>query len=142
MGMKTYSMDLRERVMEACDSKTESRAQTAKRFNVSVFWVKKLLRLRRTTGSFAARPHGGGRTAVFSGQTLQQLQDLVEQKPDATLRELLDATGMKVSIMAVFRALDRLDYRFKKSPCGRRNKTAPMSKSSARHGAIKQSSLI
>jgi transposase len=140
--MRTYSMDLRQRVIEACDSKTESRAQTAKRFKVSASWVKKLLRMRCATGSFAAKPHGGGREAKFIGESLQGLQKLVEQKPDASLQELLDASGVKASIMAVARALERLDYRFKKSPYGRRNKTVPMSGRDVRRGAKKQSSSI
>jgi transposase len=137
--MKTYSMDLRHRVITVCDSKTESRAQTAKRFNVSPSWVKKLLRLRRTTGTFAARPRGGGREAKFSGESLQRLQKLVEEKPDSSLHELLDASGVKASIMAVARALERLDYRFKKSPYGQRNKNAPMSKCGVKSGAKKHS---
>lgn len=136
--MRTYSMDLRQRVIAACDSKTESRAQTAKRFNVSASWVKKLLRFRRTRGSFAAKPHGGGRAAKFSGEALLRLQRLVEEKPDASLQELLDASGIQASIMAVARALERLDYRFKKSPYGRRNKSAPLLKRDARSGAQKQ----
>ena len=131
-------MDLRQRVIDSCDSKTESRAQTAKRFKVSTSWVKKLLRLRKTCGSFAPKPHGGGRQAKFAGETLQRLQQLVEKKPDATLHELLDESGVKASIMAVSRALDRLDYRFKKSPSARRNRTVPMSKSGAKHGAKKR----
>ena len=133
-------MDLRQRVVAACDSKTESRAQTAKRFNVSPSWVKKLLRLRRNSGSFAAKPHGGGRQAKFSGESLQRLQQLVEKQPDATLHELLDESGVEASIMAVSRALDRLDYRFKKSLSGRRNKTGPMSKKGAKPGSRKRPS--
>jgi transposase len=136
--MRTYSMDLRQRVVAVCDSKTESRAQTAQRFNVSPSWVKKLLRLRRQCGSFAAKPHGGGRQAKFAGESLQRLQQLVEKQPDATLHELLDASGVEASIMAVSRALDRLDYRFKKSRSGRRNKTGPMSKNSAKPGGKKR----
>lgn len=136
--MQTYSMDLRQRVIDACGSKTESRAQTAKRFKVSASWVKKLLRQWRATGSFAAKPHGGGRVAKFSGELLQELQKCVEQKPDATLQELLDASGVMASIMAIWRALERLDYRFKKSLYGHRNKTAPMLKNGVRRGARKQ----
>ena len=132
--MRTYSMDLRQRVIAACDSKTESRAQTAERFDVSASWVKKLLRLRRKCGSFAPKPHGGGRQAKFAGETLQHLRQLVEKEPDATLHELLDESGVKASIMAVSRALDRLDYRYKKSPSGRRSKIGRMSKSGVKLG--------
>lgn len=136
--MRTYSMDLRQRVIDACDSKTESRAQTAKRFKVSASWVKKLLHLRRVCGSFAPKPHGGGRQAKFAGESLQQLQQLVKKEPDATLHELLDESGVEASIMAVSRALDRLDYRFKKSPFGRRSRIGPMSKSDAKPGRKKR----
>jgi transposase len=139
--MRTYSMDLRQRVIDACDSKTESRAQTAKRFNVSASWVKKLLRLRRKFGSFAPKPHGGGRQAKFVGETLQHLQQLVKKEPDATLHELLDESGVEASIMAVSRALDRLDYRYKKSPSGHRSRIAPMSKSGVKPGGKRHQSL-
>ena len=135
-------MDLRQWVIDACDSKTESRAQTAKRFKVSVSWVKKLLRLRRTRGTFAPKPHGGGRQAKFAGETLQQLQQLVKKEPDATLHELLEQSGVEASIMAVSRALERLDYRFKKSPSGRRSKIAPTSKSGAKPGRTKRQRSI
>ena len=131
-------MDLRQRVIDACDSKTESRAQTAKRFDVSASWVKKLLRLRRKFGSFAPKPHGGGRQAKFAGETLQHLQQLVEKEPDATLHELLDESGVDASIMAVSRALDRLDFRYKKSPSGHRNKIVPTSESGVKPGRKKR----
>ena len=131
-------MDLRQRVIDACDSKTESRAQTAKRFKVSASWVKKLLRLRRTCGSFAPKPHGGGRQAKFAGEALQRLQQLVKNEPDATLHELLEESGVEASIMAVSRALERLDYRFKKSLSGRRSKIVPAPKSGAKPGRKKR----
>ena len=75
--------------------------------------------------------------AKFRGEELQKLKKLVEQNPDASLQELLDASGVKASIMAVSRALERLDYHFKKSLYGRRNKTAPMLKSGVKRGAKK-----
>jgi len=121
--MKTYSMDLRERVVAACDTRSGTLDAVAERFGVSVSWVKKLLRLRRTRGSFAPLPHGGGRQAKFSGQRLQQLKQAVEETPDATLQELLDRSQVKASVMAVHRALQRLGCRLKKSLCGRRSRT-------------------
>lgn len=135
--MKTYSMDLRQRVIDACDSKTETRAQTAKRFKVSVSWVHKLLHLRRTAGSIAAKSHGGGRQAKFQGDALLKLQKLIEERSDATLQELLDAMGIEASIMAVARALERLGYRHKKSRYGRRSKIVPMSNCDGKTGAKK-----
>ncbi len=44
--MKTYSMDLRERVVAACDARDGTRDQIAARFSVSVSWVRNVLRSR------------------------------------------------------------------------------------------------
>ena len=121
--MKTYSLDLRERVLAAYDQKVGSQKQVADLFGVSVAWLKKLRRQRRETGSIAPKPHGGGWTPKFSGQTLAALQALVAEDPDATLEELLERSGVEASIMAVHRALKRLGCRRKKSRCGPPSRT-------------------
>ena len=120
--METYSMDLRERVVRAYDEKVGTQEAIARLFKVSVPWIKKLLRRRREAGTLAPKPHGGGWTPKFSGEKLEQLKAQVEQHPDATLRELLEQSGVDGSIMAVHRALERLGCRRKKS------RSAPLSK--------------
>ena len=135
--MKTYSMDLRQRVVDAWDQKTGTQPEIARRFKVSVDWVKKLLRQRRQTGSIAPRKRGGRKPPKFAGERLERLRELVEQKPDATLEELLEATGVSASIMAVSRALQRLGFTFKKSRYGRRSKIVPTSKSAGKRGGKK-----
>lgn len=133
--MQTYSMDLRERVIDAYDRKTGTQVEVAERFDVSVSWLKKLLRFRLATGSIAPKPHGGGHTPKFSGEHLEELKKLVDQDPGATLRELLERSKVDASIMAVHRALERLDCRFKKSRSTPPNKIARMSKPSVMNGA-------
>lgn len=123
--MKTYSMDLRERIVAACDTRTGTLDEVAERFEVSVSWVKKLLRFRRSRGSFAPMPHGGGRRAKFSGERLEQLKQEVEKTPDATLQELLERSHVQASLMSVHRALERLGCRLKKSRYGLRSRTVP-----------------
>jgi transposase len=123
--METYSMDLRERVVRACDEKAGTQAEIARLFQVSVPWIKKLLRQRRRTGSIAPLPHGGGWTPKFTGKKLQELKAMVDRAPDTTLQELLDHSGVDGSIMAVQRALERLGCRRKKSLSVPPNKTAP-----------------
>jgi len=113
--MRTYSIDLRERVIRAYDENLKTQQEIARLFKVSVPWIKKLLRQRRRTGSLAPLPHGGGWTPKFSGQALQDLKTRVGQNPDATLQELLEQSGIDASIMAVHRALERLRCRLKKS---------------------------
>jgi len=124
--METYSMDLRERVVRAWDEKLGTQQQIARLFKVSVPWIKKLLRQRRRRGSIAPLPHGGGWTPKFVGAKLQQLKAMVDEDPDATLQELLNRSGVDGSIMAVHRALERLDCRRKKSRSTPPNKTGRM----------------
>lgn len=133
--MQTYSMDLRERVVAAYDRKLGTQAEVAARFAVSLSWLKKLLRFRRATGSFAPKPHGGGWTPKFSGARLEELKKFVEEDPGATLAELLERSQVDASIMAVHRALLRLDCRLKKSRSTPLNRSARMSKPSAINGA-------
>jgi transposase len=122
--METYSMDLRERVIRAYDQKVGTQEHIAGLFGVSARWIKKLLKRRRETGVISPKPHGGGWTPKFSGAKLEQLKAWVEKHPDATLQELLDHSGVDGSIMAVHRALERLDCRRKKSRSMPRSKSA------------------
>src|ERR1035437_2908993 len=133
--MQTYSMDLRERVVAAYDRKTGTQEEVAARYEVSLSWLQKLLRFRRATGSIAPKPHGGGWTPKFSGARLEELKKLVEQEPDATLEELLERSQVEASIMAVQRALLRLDCHRKKSRSAPPNRIARMSKPSVSTGA-------
>jgi len=111
----TYSMDLREKVVQACDEKRGSRTHIAKLYGVSTAWIRRLLQCRRERGTIAPQPHGGGRPPKLTGRKLERLRELVEQQPDATLTELRDRCAVDASIMAVHRALERLESRLKKS---------------------------
>src|SRR5438552_3992073 len=106
--MKTYSFDLRERVVQAADLVDETREETAERFGVSTAWIRRLLQRRRQTGSIAAKPHGGGMPAKYVGAALERLKRALAAEPDASLAELRDRTRVKACIMAVDRALQRL----------------------------------
>ena len=121
--MAAYSMDLRERVVAACDARDGTRAEIAARFSVSEAWIRKVLRQRRDTGSIAPRPHGGGRRPAFDAEAAGRLRHAVRDDSDATLAELAEASGVACSPAAVFRALDRLGITRRKSPGGRPSKT-------------------
>jgi transposase len=106
--MRSYPISLREDVIVACDRSEWTRAQIAERFGVSLTWVYTLLRQRRTTGSIALRPHGGGHPPAFDPQAVVRLRRELEQRPGATVAELRQATGVDCSIAAVYRTLTRL----------------------------------
>lgn len=123
--MRAYSIDLRERVVAACDAGDATREHVAARFSVSVPWIRKLLRQRRETGSIAPKPQGGGRAPAFDAAAAGRLREAVRADADATLEELARAAGVACCASAVHRALARLGITRKKSRGGRPSRTAP-----------------
>lgn len=133
--MKAYSLDLRERVLAACDAQEGTKRAIAKRFKVSEDWIYKLVRQRRELGTLAPQYHRRGRKAVFQGPSLKRLKALVDEQPDRTLEELRDLSGQSCSIMAVARALARLGSRYKKRRSRLVSRTAQMSARNAPRGS-------
>jgi len=123
--MKTYSQDLRERVVRACDQGWGSREQLAELFGVSTAWIRRLLQRRRETGSFAALPHAGGPAPKMDAARRERLAVLVTEQPDATLEELRDRLGAAVHRSTICRALARLGLPLKKKYSGPASTTAP-----------------
>lgn len=77
--MRAYSMDLRERVVAACDTREGTREQIAARFSVNVSSIRDLLKRRRETGSIAPRSRGSGRSPAFVGEAAERLRAAAEQ---------------------------------------------------------------
>ena len=127
-------MDLRDRVVAACDEGVLTRGEIAEQFGVSAAWIRRLLQRRRELGSYA--PLGGrpGRKPLFSGPRVERLEQLVAEQPDATLAELRSRSGVACSVVTVFKALRRLGYRRKKRRSGRQNRIAPQSFSNVARG--------
>ncbi len=109
--MKAYSMDLRRRVLAACDAGRPTKL-VALAFDVSPAWVRRLKQHRRERGDIAPRSAGGARTIkIDSGR----LVELVRTRPDATLLELIDLLGVSCAKSAMWKALRRLKLSYKKS---------------------------
>ena len=123
--MKAYSMDLRERVVAACDEGVDTREEIAERFGVSVSWIRDLLKRRRETGSIAALPRGGGRAPAFDEAAAARLREAVRDRDDATLEELAKAAGVACRASAVHRRSARLGITRKKNRGGRPSRTGP-----------------
>lgn len=121
--MKAYSMDLRERVVAACDRGEGTREEIAKRFRVGVAWVYRLLQRRRETGSIEPKPRGGGQKPAFDPPAAERLRQAVADRPDATLEELREAVGVACGTSAVHRALEKLGLPRKKSRSGPPSRT-------------------
>lgn len=132
--MKTYSHDLRERVVRACDEGWGTRPYLAKLFGVSTAWMRRLLQRRRETGSIAALPHAGGAPPKMDEGRCGRLLVLVAEQPDATLAELRDRLAAPVHLSTVARTLVRLGLSVKKKSCGPPSRTARMCAANARPG--------
>jgi len=119
--MEAYSLDLRQRIVRACEEADETRSEIARRFSVSLSLVNKLWRRWLETGSAAAYPKGKGPPPLLEGLRLERLRHCVDRKRDATLDELrealIQAGGPAVSRSTICRALAKLGLPLKKSLC-------------------------
>ena len=117
--MKAYSLDLRQKILRASDQGLGSQRAVAAFFGVSLSFVEKLLRRRRTTGDIAPRPHAGGRRPSCDEAALAQVRRLVREQPDVTLAELcerlLAERGLRVSVPTMGRLVIKLRLPRKKS---------------------------
>ena len=131
--MDPYSIDLRRRVLAACDA-GEGTSAVAKLFSVSSAWVRRLKQHRRERGGDIAPRAGGGARASRTKIDRGRLAALVTEQPDATLVELRDRLGVDVTPWAVGKALRDLGLTYKKSRSGRPSRTARTSPGGGRRG--------
>jgi len=110
--MQAYSMDLRLRVLKDTDAGQSTR-EVALKYDVSESWVRRLKQRRRESGEVAPRSSRNHRQPKWLA-VADQLQSLVREKSDITLRELRDALDENVSIQSLSRALRQLQLTFKK----------------------------
>jgi transposase len=125
--MPTYSQDLRDRVIRACDEGRYTREQIAQLFDVSTSWIRRMLKRRRETGSYEALPKGGPVAAKLHDEHRSRLVVLLREQPDATLAELHNRLDAAVHPTTIHRALAKLKITLKKKSSERPNRTAPMS---------------
>jgi transposase len=123
-------MDLRQRVIDACDAGEATKAVAAA-FAVSASWVRRLKQQRRERGDIVPRKGGGSRGRKIDRE---RLAELVRQQPDATLAELRDRLGVACTAWAVCKALRELKLSYKKSPSAPPSGTAPTSPRRGRRG--------
>ena len=117
--MKAYSVDLRQKVIDAYNQREESQRQLAKRFRVSLTFIENLLKRYRTDGTVEPRAHGGGQVAKLSLEQEAVLMTLVEEKNDAILVELCDrleqSVGVRISRATMGRYVQKLKLTRKKT---------------------------
>ena len=113
-GMKTLSVDLRERILASYDAREGTREETTNRYRVSLGMVKKLLQQRRKTGDIRPRHHYSGRKPKILDPHRRRMRDLLSRQPDMTLAELRQATALSCSLPAIHYALVAMNLTYKK----------------------------
>jgi transposase len=116
-----YSFDLRKRIVEAV-AEGQKHAEVAARFKVGVATVRRYVsRLR--SGELAAKAPPG-RQAAIPEASFELLRAQVRQHNDATLAEHCqrweEQQGVKVSVAAMCRTLQRAGLPLKKDRDGQR----------------------
>ena len=86
--MKAYSIDLRQKIIDVYEHEQISQRQLAKRFDVALSFIVKLLKQYRETHELAPKPFNGGVKLKLSVAQIGILADLIENNNDATLEEL------------------------------------------------------
>lgn len=104
---KTYSQDLRVRVVETITSGA-SRREAAELFDIAASTAVKWMQRLGKTGSSAAKPRGGSRSPLEEHAAV--ILGLLGERPDGTLKEMLAALGqrqIRTSRSALSRFFDR-----------------------------------
>ena len=135
--MRTYSCDLRERII-AARKQGQSTLEVARLFGVSKSSVERYWNQFQRTGQLAPKQRGGYRRSCLEGHD-RRLRAWIGEKKDLTLAELRERIwhdlGIEVGTTALWHRLEHLGLSYKKNaarcrarpggPPGRPPKLAP-----------------
>jgi transposase len=111
-SMKSYSDDLRSRIINSYSSHEGSQRQLAARYCVSLSFVRDLLKRLRETGKLEPKPHGGGWRCKVDEEGLEVIRRLLNEAPDATLEKMCEMFAERrhvhVSRSTMSRAIQKL----------------------------------
>jgi transposase len=115
--MKSYSLELREKIVTAHLQKNLSIRKVANIFSVTKSLVQKLVKQQKLEGNLQSKPRGKPQFSHLTNAEVE-LRELIQSYPDATLMELCelfaDKTGNWVGRSAMCRALQKLGLNRKK----------------------------
>ena len=105
--------EARKLLIEALEKKHKVQ-EVADCYSVNRSTVYRLKKRWEEAGSFETRTFLRGRKPALSPEKLASIDQLVKDKPDVTLQEIVDTLHLTVSIETVRKALLKLGYRRKK----------------------------
>lgn len=112
------SLDLRQRFIRTFLKQTHTQEELSETYDIGTATAGRWVRRHKETGSVAPLPGGRGVAPLISDAQLVDLCLLVQEKPDRTLVEFVEAwekkTGVRVGTSTMWRALSRADLTQKK----------------------------
>jgi transposase len=130
--VKSYSLDLREKVLNAVLKQDVPQLEVARTFGISRQFISNLLRRHRAGQSIEAKPRGGTKPKLSSDHQ-QTLRQLVSEQNDRTIEQLrrllVERGGPELSRATIGRWLVRLKLPRKKRRSTTRSETALGSRS-------------
>jgi transposase len=87
--MKPYSVDLRQRVVDAYRQDEGSKKELAERFAISLSSVERWIRQNKATGTVTPRPNPAGKArAIVKEEDRELLVQWYKEQPDMTYDEM------------------------------------------------------
>lgn len=121
IGMKAYSLDLRQKIVDTYSEGEISQRQLAKQFRVALSFIEKLLKQYRETESIAPKIRRQQTPTKLNQEQLNVLSSIVSENNDATLAELRilleKQTGVLIGRSTLDRMLRLLNLNRKKKHC-------------------------
>jgi transposase len=106
--MKPYSLDFRQKVVEAYEVGGISQRQLAQNFCVTLSFVQGLLKRKRESGTIAPKVRIEQTPTKLNAAQLDVLRQLVETQPDATLAEFQERLHQKTGVFIGIATVDRM----------------------------------
>ena len=130
------------RILAVYDAGKSTREEVAKRFRVSLGFVKKLLCQRKRTGKIEPKHHNSGRRPTITQEQRKALRELLVRKPDATLEQMKAELAMPCTPQAIHYVLESMELTYKKRRCAQASKTGQTSARRASTGNASRKALI
>lgn len=106
--MKSYSLDLRQKIVDAYRAGGISQRQLASNFGVALSSIQNLLKRHRETGTIAPKMRTEQTPTKLNPEQLEVLRQLVEAQPDVTLQELQQRVHQKTGVLIGVATVDRM----------------------------------
>lgn len=105
---KAYSLDLRQKIVEAYYKGDISQRKLARQFGVATSFVQKLLKQARETGNLAPKKRISQTPTKLNTEQLEVLGQLVDENNDATLKELCQRLHEHTQVLISISTMDRM----------------------------------